>query len=179
MSEFRRYFLPTAFVFVCVWLLCWVVTYQLEPASERRGQFGDMFGSVNALFSGLAFAGVVCALILQSREIHEQSRDQKTTQATLQKQADALLLSARIQALTYFIQRDEPLLAETLTTLKALREHSGRIHSPEQPQQARDVFNANVKMQQTRSETLSARLETHRTRLEELYAHAEKLSNVA
>lgn len=37
---------------------------------EEKGQFGDMFGALNALFAGLAFAGIIYALILQ---IHEQS----------------------------------------------------------------------------------------------------------
>lgn len=35
----------------------------------ERGTFGDMFGAVNALFSGLAFAGVVVAIVLQSQEL--------------------------------------------------------------------------------------------------------------
>lgn len=39
---------------------------------ERRGQFGDMFGAVNALFTGLAFAGVVAALFLQNDAVKEQ-----------------------------------------------------------------------------------------------------------
>jgi hypothetical protein len=33
----------------------------------NRGTLGDQFGAVNALFSGLAFAGVIAALILQQR----------------------------------------------------------------------------------------------------------------
>lgn len=44
----------------------------------HRGTFGDMFGAVNALFSGLAFAGVIITMIMQrdemseSREVFEQ-----------------------------------------------------------------------------------------------------------
>lgn len=40
-----------------------------------RGQFGDMFGAVNTLFSGLAFAGVIFAIILQSRELSLQRKE--------------------------------------------------------------------------------------------------------
>lgn len=36
---------------------------------EHRGQFGDLFGAVNALFSGLAFAG----LIITIRQQHKVS----------------------------------------------------------------------------------------------------------
>lgn len=35
----------------------------------ERGTFGDMFGASNALFSGLAFAGVAYAIILQRAEV--------------------------------------------------------------------------------------------------------------
>ncbi|VVN50889.1 hypothetical protein PS685_00413 [Pseudomonas fluorescens] len=46
----------------------------------RSGTFGDAFGTLNALFSGMAFAGVVVSLYLQRRDIkenqHEVSRQQ-------------------------------------------------------------------------------------------------------
>jgi hypothetical protein len=40
-------------------------------AMSDRGQFGDLFGAVNAFFTGLAFAGVVVTLFLQRRELEE------------------------------------------------------------------------------------------------------------
>jgi len=179
MDDFNRYFRPTALIVVGMWLLAWIAPLYFEPLPERRGQFGDMFGSINALFSGLALAGVVCALLVQSREIREQKRDQQITQATLQKQADALLLAARIQALTNFIERDEPQLIVNEKAFQELQKQSGRIHSSEQPQQARDVYNGNVKLVRTKNDTLRARLDKHRSRLEELYAQAEQLSDGA
>lgn len=36
-----------------------------------RGQFGDKFGAVNALFAGFAFAGIIFTIFLQSREIRQ------------------------------------------------------------------------------------------------------------
>jgi hypothetical protein len=50
---------------IAVWLLTW---YFLE-ADADRGTFGDMFGSVNALFSGLAFAALIYTIFLQRREL--------------------------------------------------------------------------------------------------------------
>lgn len=60
---------------------------------EKRGAFGDMFGSINTLFSGLAFAGVLFTIVLQgwelsatrselklSREAHEKSTEIMDTQ---------------------------------------------------------------------------------------------------
>ncbi len=40
-------------------------------SSVDAGTFGDSFGMVNALFSGLAFAGVVLALLIQSAEYRQ------------------------------------------------------------------------------------------------------------
>jgi hypothetical protein len=38
----------------------------------ERGQFGDQFGAVNALFSGLAFAGIIYTLMLQQKDLKMQ-----------------------------------------------------------------------------------------------------------
>ena len=45
-----------------------VVLWCLLPQAEARGQFGDMFGAVNAFFSGLAFAGIVFTINTQRGE---------------------------------------------------------------------------------------------------------------
>ncbi|AWV35172.1 hypothetical protein [Paenibacillus odorifer] len=46
-----------------------------------RGTFGDMFGAVNALFSGLAFAGLIFTIILQRKDLKLQFKE-------LSRQAD-------------------------------------------------------------------------------------------
>ena len=40
-----------------------------------RGTFGDQFGAVNALFSGLAFTGLIYTIILQRRDLKLQRDD--------------------------------------------------------------------------------------------------------
>jgi len=40
-------------------------------AAALKGQFGDMFGAINALFSGFAFAGIIVTLLLQKRDLVE------------------------------------------------------------------------------------------------------------
>lgn len=46
--------------------------YRSNGSWEQRGQFGDMFGAVNALFSTLSFFGIVVALWLQRKELEIQ-----------------------------------------------------------------------------------------------------------
>ena len=60
-------------VVILLWLATPFIVKHLYPALAERGQFGDLFGSVNALFSGLAFGFVVIALILQNKELRQQA----------------------------------------------------------------------------------------------------------
>lgn len=47
------------------------------PIWGERGTFGDMFGSINALFSGLAFAGLIFTVLLQRQELQLQRHELK------------------------------------------------------------------------------------------------------
>jgi hypothetical protein len=51
------------------------------------GTLGDVFGAINALFSGLAFAGLIYTISQQSKEMHEQQKQLKlqAKQLKLQK----------------------------------------------------------------------------------------------
>ena len=53
---------------------------------ERKGLFGDSFGAINALFSGLAFAGVILALIYQRKELGVQQEELKEQRRAMQKE---------------------------------------------------------------------------------------------
>lgn len=46
-------------------------------SENTRGTFGDQFGAVNALFSGLAFTGLIYTIILQRRDLEIQRHDLK------------------------------------------------------------------------------------------------------
>lgn len=65
------------------------VAYISFESWEQRGAFGDMFGAVNALFSGLAFAGVIYAILLQTKELELQREELKLTREELTKSASA------------------------------------------------------------------------------------------
>lgn len=69
-------------------LFVWALTFFLFfiNNSDERGQFGDMFGAVNALFSGLAFAGLIITLILQRRELELQRQELALTRKEMEDQ---------------------------------------------------------------------------------------------
>jgi len=66
-----------------------------EP--KTLSESGDMFGGVNALFSGLALAGVIYAVILQTVDV-------KTNQKNLEKSIEANRVSSELVALAALIQ---------------------------------------------------------------------------
>jgi hypothetical protein len=72
---------------------------------SSAGNFGDLFGAANALFSGLAFVGIIGTLLLQQHDL-------KQTQLMMAKQNDLAAKSARLGALPSLIRS----LAEHLQT---------------------------------------------------------------
>lgn len=61
----------------------------LYPELLNRGLFGDMFGGINAVFSGLAFLGVIYAIIIQREELKLQREELALTRDELKRSAQA------------------------------------------------------------------------------------------
>ncbi|MEY1660692.1 hypothetical protein [Isoalcanivorax beigongshangi] len=80
-----------------IWAFSIPVMRYFFPWPEDAGAFGDMFGAVNALFSGLAFAGVIYALILQER-------DSRISDAQFKKNMELSGLSGQIMAYSALLQ---------------------------------------------------------------------------
>ncbi|MBH0236888.1 putative phage abortive infection protein [Methylobrevis albus] len=60
--------------------------YGLNLSQSERGIFGDMFGAVNALFSGLACVGIGYAIFLQRQEIGLLRLDADRSRDLVEKQ---------------------------------------------------------------------------------------------
>lgn len=76
---------------------------------NTRGTFGDQFGAVNALFSGLAFAGLIYTIILQRRDLELQRNDLKLqrkelelTRGELQNQTEQYTIQNKTLAVQRF-----------------------------------------------------------------------------
>lgn len=76
-------------------LIIWAgMGYYANSQGENRGTFGDMFGAVNALFTGLAFAGIIMTIRLQMKELKLQRMELKDTRGELRGQKEQLALQA-------------------------------------------------------------------------------------
>lgn len=92
-----------------------------DHASKQkdRGTYGDMFGAVNSLFSGLAFAGIIYTILLQREELRLQREEliksveaQQESAAALEKQVRLSAVAAKINALSSLLSEAKQSLEE-------------------------------------------------------------------
>lgn len=145
---------------ITIWTVCiivglWFITlFSLVFFDATiRGTFGDMFGSINALFSGLALAGIIITILLQRQELELQRQELKETkeelkrsataqensEIALKRQAENLKISAKLSALstllTYYIDVDNKMsegLAYKMTRTEVkekIDDYVGRVES--------------------------------------------------
>jgi hypothetical protein len=77
----------------------WWGTFHFLPKEDdwsKRGQFGDLFGSVNALFSGFAFAGIIYTIYLQRKDLKLQEKN-VTAQMELTREHNKLSVRPLIE----------------------------------------------------------------------------------
>lgn len=74
---------------IVVWFATWFLTWRFIPLAERSS-FGEMFGSVNALFSGLAMGGIIVAIFLQKKDLALQKEELKLTREEFITQNETL-----------------------------------------------------------------------------------------
>ena len=90
------------FLIVSLWLLYpLILKFVVGIDAENLGLWGDQFGGFNALFSGLAFAGLILTLYFQSNELALQREElglqraeQKEATQQLEQQAKQLEIQA-------------------------------------------------------------------------------------
>jgi hypothetical protein len=127
------------------------VVYLSGPNMDTRGQFGDMFGGINALFTGLAFAGVIYTILLQRRDLELQrdelrlTREELHTSAEAQKgQVSQLEQAAHLSALTALLNvysTDLQPLRETIRPIRRqLADYKARYRTvPPNTDQSKEV----------------------------------------
>lgn len=73
---------------VMLWFSSWLIITHYIKDPTNQGTFGDTFGAVNALFSGLAFAGLIATLLYQKEELKLQREELQQTREELKGQRE-------------------------------------------------------------------------------------------
>lgn len=117
-----------ALLVVVVWAVSGVLIYIY--AGEGRGLFGDMFGAINALFSGLAFAGVLYAILLQRTDLKLQRHEFELSRAEMAAQREQLVLQNATLRLQSFENTFFQLLRlhnDIVNSIDLVREGTGEV----------------------------------------------------
>jgi hypothetical protein len=103
---------------VFLWMTYLIAMLAITDRWETRSQFGEAFGAIEALFSGLAFAGLIYTIALQRKELQLQRKElrltrkelrrtataQEQAEASLRQQSETMLLTARLTVMTSLIE---------------------------------------------------------------------------
>lgn len=73
---------------ILIMVLSFYIIFNNIGTWEKRGQFGDLFGAVNALFSGLAFAGLIITIRQQHKDLEYQRQAIDQTNREMQNQTE-------------------------------------------------------------------------------------------
>ena len=95
-----------------------------------RGQLGDMYGAVNALFAALAFSGFLLALKLQRDELRLQRQELKQSREQMKRSADAQEKSQSLLAAQSEIQIRSAEISALTTMINILQSRIGKTHRP-------------------------------------------------
>ena len=86
------------FIFVLV-IIAWgtnlFISVKCLDSWDKRGQFGDLFGATNSLFSGLAFAGLIITIVLQRKELSLQRDELRLQREEMAKSREELAKQAK------------------------------------------------------------------------------------
>lgn len=85
-NKFIWFIILGAILIGALWVGSWLlIDYNIEN-STNRGEFGDKFGAINSLFSGLAFLGLIITLLFQKEELELQRQELSETRKELEGQ---------------------------------------------------------------------------------------------
>ncbi len=111
-----RYVFALLLAVIVSWGAWWKFT---APVSDQKsnsdplaaaGQFGDKFGALNTLFTGLAFVGVIAALWHERENADAREAEHKADMAEMREQTDAAYRSTRVTAIIASIEQTEKIL---------------------------------------------------------------------
>jgi len=77
-----RWFLIGVVIIIALWIGSGYFIHSYSY--DNRGSFGDMFGAINALFSGIALVGIVLSIYFQNKELGNQKEEMRLTRQEFQ-----------------------------------------------------------------------------------------------
>lgn len=99
----------------------WPIT---EHSINKAGVFGDSFGIITSLFSGLAFSGMIITILLQKEELRLQRKELTDNRKEFKKSANAQERNAQLSALTALLSEYKSQISKNDTTILKIEKDS-------------------------------------------------------
>ncbi len=106
----KRIWIISIIIVILLWSVNLIV--YLWSAEDDIGKFGDVFGAVNSLFSGLAFAGIIISILMQSRDLQMQNKQLSLQSKELKLQRKELKLQREEQEQTRNVFKEQSKLMD-------------------------------------------------------------------
>lgn len=147
---------PIMVLVVGCWLATPVLVCRMYGSVDNPGIFGDLYGSINALFSGLAFALLIWTIMLQRKELSFQREELAQNTKELKNQAVALNKQLRVMQLTAKLNSLPTLLTLEYKRLHKLSSGLGHINEATDLEEVQEELNRHQRGLATEREVLDA-----------------------
>ncbi|HCS20122.1 MAG TPA: hypothetical protein DIW47_06090 [Bacteroidetes bacterium] len=145
-KKYWPYYVGLPILILGLWTLSFWWTVYLDGYPEGGSERGDLFGGVNSLFSGLAFAGLIVTLLMQKEELSLQRdelilarqvaedglKEQRITNANAKKQIELTEREMRLKKQELYIQSYNNLIVHHSENHRFLRKEIGTETTVEQ-----------------------------------------------
>ncbi len=127
MTRNRKILIAVFATTIVFWIVSWfVIDIFLYPESNLegsthlsdRGAFGDKFGFINSLFSGLALGGIIISIIIQQEELILQRKELAETREEFKEQ--------NFQTTFFSLLKTQRQLADDISTVSFYQEDFGK-----------------------------------------------------
>ncbi|WBL25101.1 hypothetical protein [Zunongwangia sp. HGR-M22] len=102
MELSKKNILIGTIVVIIIWALSGLL---IDLFTSKRGTFGDMFGAINALFSGLALFGIIVSIMIQQNELRLQREELQETRKEFVSNRTTSILFKQIEYLNTRIEK--------------------------------------------------------------------------
>lgn len=117
-------FIALLLLVVALWAGSFFAVGALGLTLEERGQFGDAFGTINSLFTGLAFAALIATIFLQRDELALQRTELKLQREQMILSRGELANQSKVQHAQYIAAVGQIRVAAYQARIEAVKMNS-------------------------------------------------------
>jgi|AntRauTorckE6833_2_1112554.scaffolds.fasta_scaffold02036_1 hypothetical protein len=112
MDKYLRFFIIISSVLLIISILYPIIIFNSFGDWVKIGTFGDSFGALNALFSGLALTGVIVTILIQKTELKNQRTELELQREEMAETREEFLINRTTNIVYQQLERFERALLD-------------------------------------------------------------------